>query len=126
MKKSTLNKISKIALLFLAVTLIGSFCVQIVSANQSPVMVAKEFSHTKSASSDMMPCCEESNAHLLATFNLPPTKYPLSILIVLLLSAAIATGLAVVFLNIFHRNSYSYSFLAPPGPDLMLAVIKRE
>lgn len=110
-------------LLFLAVTLIGSFCFQIVSADQGPIMVAKEFSHTKNASSDMMPCCEENSGHLLAISDLPSTKYPFQVLSLLLV---IIPASLVIFANKFSKYSYSFSTLAPPGPNLMLAVVKRE
>lgn len=123
MKKSYLNKISKIILLFLAVTLIGSFCFQIVSANQEPIMAAQGSSHTKSASADMMPCCQESSGHLLAISDLPSTRYPLQ---VLSLVFAIIPAILILFSNKFSKYSYSYSFLAPPGPDLLLTVVKKE
>lgn len=123
MKKSSLNKISKIILLFLAVALIGSFCFQIVSADQGPIMIAQEFSHTKSASSEMMPCCEKNSGHLLAISDLPSTKYPLQVLSLLLV---IIPASLVIFANKFSKYSFSYSSLAPLGPDLMLAVVKRE
>jgi len=123
MKKSFLNKISKILLVFIAVAIIGGFCFQIVSANQNPIMVAQEFSHTKSESSNMMPCCEASSNHLLAISDLPSTKYPLQVLSLIL---AILPISLISFTNKFSKYSFSFSSLAPPGPDLMLAVVKRE
>ena len=123
MKKSYLNKVSKIALLFLAVTLIGSFCIQIVSADQSQTMVTQEFSHTKSTSSNVMPCCEENSGHLLAISVLPSTKYPLQVLSLIL---ALIPASLILFENKFFKYSYPYSSLAPPGPDLLLTVIKKE
>ncbi|HEX7586568.1 MAG TPA: hypothetical protein VF390_02965 [Patescibacteria group bacterium] len=123
MKKSYLNKISKIMLLFLAVTLIGSFCFQIVLANQDPAMAAQGSDHAKSASSEMMPCCQENSGHLLAISDLPSTKYPLQILSLIFV---IIPVILILFSNIFSKYSYSYSFLAPPGPDLLLTVVRRE
>lgn len=108
-------------LLFLAVTLIGSFCFQIVLANQDPAMVAQGSAHTKSASSEMMPCCQENSGHLLAISDLPSTKYPLQILSLIFV---IIPVILILFSNIFSK--YSYSFLAPPGPDLLLTVVRRE
>jgi len=122
MKKSSLNKISKITLLFLTVALIGSFCVQLVSSDYGQ-MVAQEFSHTKSASSNMMPCCEESSGHILATLDLPSTKYPLQVLGLLLMSIPASL---ILFANKFSKYSFSYYSLAPLGPDLLLTVIKKE
>ena len=123
MKKSSLNKISKILLLFLTIAIIGSFCFQIVSANQDPVMAGQVSSHTKSTSSDMMPCCQENSGHLLAISDLPSTKYPLQ---VLSLVFAIIPVILILFSNKFSRYSYSYYFLAPLGPDLLLTVVKKE
>lgn len=123
MKKTYLNKISKILLVFLTLAIIGGFCFQIVSANQGSLTAAQEFSHTKSASSNMMPCCEASSNHLLAISDLPSTKYPLQVLSLIL---AIIPIILILFSSKFSKYSYSYSFLAPPGPDLLLAVVKRE
>ncbi|PJA87183.1 MAG: hypothetical protein CO141_00785 [Candidatus Moranbacteria bacterium CG_4_9_14_3_um_filter_42_9] len=123
MKKSSLNKISKILLLFLTIAIIGSFCFQIVSANQDPAMAGQGSSHTKSTSSDVMPCCQENSGHLLAISDLPSTKYPLQILSLIL---AIIPVICIILESKFSKYSFSFSSLAPLGPDLMLAVVKRE
>ena len=120
MKKTYLNKISKIALLFLMITFIGGFCFQIISANQSHGMPMGEFSPAQGGSNKMMPCCGDNGGHLML-FDLPPSKALLQ-----LLSLAMAVVIVGAILICRNFSTVSYSLLAPPGPDLLLTVIKRE
>ena len=123
MEKSSLNKISKIILLFLAVTLIGSFCFQIASASHNHGAVMQNFSTSGGSAKNMMPCCEENTNHL-ALSDLPSTKNPLQFMSLILLVFA-SVGL-VLSPNIFSNFAHSFSSLAPPGPDLLLTVVKKE
>ena len=120
MKRNFLNRVSKIVLLVLAVSLVGGFCFQIFSMNQNHAMAMSDFSPMRGADKNMMPCCGENDNHL-TLFDMPTFKSLIQIL-------SLVTAVALVSLIIISRNFsiLSYSFLAPPGPDLLLKIIKRE
>jgi hypothetical protein len=120
MKRSFLNKVSKVVLLFLAISLVSGFCFQIFSMNQGHAMAMSDFSPMRGAAKNMMPCCGESSDHL-TLFDLPTSKPFIQILG---LVTAVASVILIVILSNF--SILSYSFLAPPGPDLLLKIIKRE
>jgi hypothetical protein len=116
MKKFFQNKITKLLLLFIIASLVIVFCFQIVSADQNHAMAMD--SH--SSSRNMMPCCGDDFGHL-ATYDLPTIKSMLQLVSLML----VIIPLTLILVTDKFSN-FSYSLLAPPGPDLLLTVVKRE
>gem|GEM_PF-1145254 len=110
------NKIAKLFLLFIIASLVGVFCFQIVSADQSRGMAMDRHG----SSHNMMPCCRGDFGHL-AIYDLPSIK---SLLQLASLMLVIIPLVLILVTNNF--SNLSYSLPAPPGPDLLSTIIKKE
>lgn len=131
MKKRLKNKILRIATATLGIFLVSIFCFETVAAYQNNLVMpiqahsykmdGGDLSQPMRSADNMMPCCGDSEHHDLAIDVSSSKNFTRQL--VALGSVVEPVDLAVSK-NIFSNTSYELP--APPGPDILSAVVKKE